>query len=82
MSRSLISLAILFLLLTAAVTHAAPVMTVMKVKGMMCASCADNVKNVLQKQPGVGEASVDLKNDMVTVLTTMPGSLRNNWWTP
>ena len=67
MSRTLVSLSLLILLLTPAVPHAAQVTTVMMVKGMMCGSCAANVKNALQKQPGVGEVSVDLKNDMVTV---------------
>lgn len=67
MSRIPISLLLLMILLAPAVSHAAPVTTVMMVKGMICGSCAANVKNVLQKQPGVGEVSVDLKNDMVTV---------------
>ncbi|MBI1921634.1 MAG: heavy-metal-associated domain-containing protein [Geobacter sp.] len=67
MPRAFIFISLFVLLYTAALAHAAPVVTVMKVKGMMCSSCAENVRNVLQKQAGVAEAAVDLKNDMVTI---------------
>lgn len=39
----------------------------LEVKGMTCASCPLTVKQVLKKQPGVREASVDFKSQTALV---------------
>ena len=40
---------------------------ILEVKGMTCASCPLTVKQVLKKQPGVREASVDFKSHTALV---------------
>ena len=39
----------------------------LEVKGMTCASCPLTVKQVLKKQPGVSDASVDYKSHLAQV---------------
>ena len=39
----------------------------LEVKGMTCASCPLTVKQILKKQPGVSEASVDYKSQVAQV---------------
>ena len=39
----------------------------LEVKGMTCASCPLTVKQILKKQPGVSEASVDYKSQIALV---------------
>ena len=39
----------------------------LEIKGMTCASCPLTVKQVLKKQPGVNEASVDYKSQSAQV---------------
>ncbi len=41
--------------------------TVLKVRGMHCASCVSRVENVLRKVPGVRQASVELTSEKATV---------------
>ena len=50
------------------VTMAGEIRTVtLDVKGMTCATCPLTVKQVLRKQPGVSEASVDYKSQVALV---------------
>ena len=39
----------------------------LEISGMTCASCPLTVKQVLKKQPGVSEASVDYKSKIASV---------------
>lgn len=38
-----------------------------KIKGMTCTGCANSVKNVLEKIPGVDRADVSLEQKQVTI---------------
>lgn len=39
----------------------------MKINGMTCMGCANSVKNVLEKIPGVVKAEVSLEQEQVTI---------------
>lgn len=40
---------------------------IVKIKGMTCMGCANSVKNVLEKIPGVDSADVSLEQKQATV---------------
>ena len=40
---------------------------VIKIKGMTCMGCVNNVKSVLEKIPGVDSADVSLEQKQVTI---------------
>lgn len=41
--------------------------TTIKIKGMTCMGCANNVKTVLEKFPGVGRVEVSLEQAQATI---------------
>lgn len=41
--------------------------TIIRINGMTCMGCANSVKNVLEKIPGVDQATVSLEKAQVTI---------------